>query len=51
MTQGTLKETKPLEERPPIAERSSRKGIKLSFLAGGAIFIAYRDSWNLVPHR
>ncbi len=39
MTQGTLKETKPLEERPPIAERSSRKGIKLSFLAGGAIFI------------
>jgi membrane fusion protein (multidrug efflux system) len=39
MTQGTLKETKPLEERPPIAERSSRKGIKLSFMAGGAIFI------------
>jgi RND family efflux transporter MFP subunit len=39
MTQGTLKETKPLEDRPPIAERSSRKGIKLSFLAGGAVFI------------
>jgi RND family efflux transporter MFP subunit len=39
MTQGTLKETKPLEDRPPIAERSSRKGIRLSFLAGGAIFI------------
>jgi RND family efflux transporter MFP subunit len=39
MTQGTLKKTKPLEDRPPIAERSSRKGIKLSFVAGGAIFI------------
>jgi RND family efflux transporter MFP subunit len=38
--QGTLKETEPLEEKPPIAERSNRKGIKLSFLAGGAIFIA-----------
>jgi RND family efflux transporter MFP subunit len=37
---GTLKETEPLEEKPPIAERSNRKGIKLSFLAGGAIFIA-----------
>src|SRR6202022_1528603 len=37
---GTLKEPEPLEEKPPIAERSNRKGIKLSFLAGGAIFIA-----------
>jgi membrane fusion protein, multidrug efflux system len=40
MMQGTLKETEPLEDKPPIAERSSRKGVKLSFLAGGAIFIA-----------
>jgi RND family efflux transporter MFP subunit len=40
MTQGTLKETEPWEEKPPIAEKSNRKGIKLSFLAGGAIFIA-----------
>ncbi|MBV9106000.1 MAG: efflux RND transporter periplasmic adaptor subunit [Verrucomicrobia bacterium] len=40
MTHGTLKETDPLEEKSPIAERSNRKGIKLSFLAGGAIFIA-----------
>jgi len=40
MTQGTLKETKPLEQKPPIAERSGRKGVKLFFLALGAIFIA-----------
>lgn len=40
MTHGTLKETEPLAEKPPIAERGNRKGVKLSFLAGGAIFIA-----------
>ena len=40
MTQGTLKKTEPLEESPPIAEKSSRKGMKLSFMAGGALFIA-----------
>src|ERR1700734_3166783 len=40
MTQATLKETKPLEEKPPIVEKSGRKGVKLSFLAGGALFIA-----------
>ncbi|MBV8376983.1 MAG: efflux RND transporter periplasmic adaptor subunit [Verrucomicrobia bacterium] len=40
MTQGTLKETEPLEENTPIAERSNRKGVRLAFFAGGAIFIA-----------
>jgi RND family efflux transporter MFP subunit len=40
MTQGTLKKTEPLEQSPPIAEKSSRKGMKLSFLAGGALFVA-----------
>jgi RND family efflux transporter MFP subunit len=40
MTQGTLKETKRLEQKPTIAERSSRKGVKLSFLAAGVFFIA-----------
>jgi RND family efflux transporter MFP subunit len=40
MTQATLKETKPLEQKPPIVEKSGRKGVKLSFLAGGALFIA-----------
>ena len=40
MTQGTLKKTEPLEESPPVAEKSSRKGMKLSFMAGGALFIA-----------
>ena len=40
MTRGTLKETEPLEQKPPIGERSNRKGIKLSFMAGGALFIA-----------
>jgi len=39
MTQGTLKKTEPLEQSPPIAEKSSRKGMKLSFLAGGALFV------------
>ena len=29
-----------MEQKPPIAERSSRKGVKFSFLAGGALFIA-----------
>src|ERR1700737_189836 len=37
--QGTLKKTEPLEQSPPIAEKSSRKGMKLSFLAGGALFV------------
>jgi RND family efflux transporter MFP subunit len=40
MTQGTLKETEPLKQNPPIAETSGRKGVKLSFLVGGALFIA-----------
>jgi len=40
MTQGTLKETEPLEENTPTAERSNRKGVRLAFFAGGAIFIA-----------
>jgi RND family efflux transporter MFP subunit len=41
MTQGTLKPTKPLEKTPPVAEpANNRKGVKLSFLAGSAIFIA-----------
>ena len=40
MTQGTLKPTKPLEKTPPVAEpANNRRGFKLSFLAGGAIFI------------
>lgn len=41
MTQGTLKPTKPLEKTPPVAEpANNRRGFKLSFMAGGAIFIA-----------
>src|ERR1700722_1168501 len=40
MTQGTLKKTQPVENAPPIAERSSRKGMKFFFLVGGALFIA-----------
>ncbi len=40
MSQGTLKQTAPLEDIPPIPDKSSRKGVKLSFLAGGALFIA-----------
>jgi RND family efflux transporter MFP subunit len=40
MTQGTLKETEPLEQKPPIPETTNRKGVKFSFLAGGALFIA-----------
>jgi RND family efflux transporter MFP subunit len=41
MTQGTLKPNKPLEKTPPVAEpANNRRGFKLSFLAGGAIFIA-----------
>ena len=40
MSQGTLKQTEPLEDSPPIPEKSNRKGMKLSFLAGGALFIA-----------
>jgi RND family efflux transporter MFP subunit len=40
MSQGTLKQTEPLEESPPIPEKANRKGVKLSFLAGGALFIA-----------
>src|SRR5580704_12822229 len=40
MTQGTLKKTEPVENAPPIAERSSRKGMKFFFLVGGALFIA-----------
>ena len=40
MTQATLKETKPLDEKPPIPERSSRKGVKFFFLVGAALFIA-----------
>ena len=41
MSQGTLKQTEPLEESPPIPpEKANRKGVKISFLAGGALFIA-----------
>jgi RND family efflux transporter MFP subunit len=40
MTQGTLRETKPLEQNPPPAEpANNRKGVKLFFFAGGVIFI------------
>jgi len=41
MSQGTLKQTQPLEESPPIPpEKANRKGVKIYFLAGGALFIA-----------
>jgi RND family efflux transporter MFP subunit len=40
MSQGTLKQTEPLEETPPTPEKANRKGVKLPFLAGGALFIA-----------
>ena len=41
MTQGTLRETKTLEQNPPTGEpATNRTGVKLSFLAGGALFIA-----------
>jgi membrane fusion protein (multidrug efflux system) len=41
MTQGTLRDTEPLEEKPPVAEpANNRAGVKLSFLAGGALLIA-----------
>jgi RND family efflux transporter MFP subunit len=41
MTQGTVRETTPLEQKPPVVEPpNNRKGVKLSFLAGGALFIA-----------
>lgn len=40
MPLGTLKQTEPLEDSPPIPDKSNRKGFKLSFLAGGALFIA-----------
>jgi RND family efflux transporter MFP subunit len=39
MSQATLKETKPLEDKPPIAEPTSRKGIKFFFLVGILIFV------------
>ena len=41
MSRGTLKQTEPLEESPPIPpEKANRKGVKIYFLAGGALFIA-----------
>src|SRR5271165_4737954 len=41
MTQGTLRDTNPLEQKPPVAEpANNRAGVKLSFLAGGALLIA-----------
>jgi len=40
MSQGTLKQTEPLEESPPMPEKANRKGVKIYFLAGGALFIA-----------
>jgi RND family efflux transporter MFP subunit len=41
MSQGILKETKPLEEKPPVVDpKTNRKGVGISFLAGGALFIA-----------
>jgi RND family efflux transporter MFP subunit len=40
MTQGILRETKPLEQTPPVAEpANNRKAVKFSFLAGGVLFI------------
>src|ERR1700733_15362740 len=39
MSQATLKQTKPLEDKPPIAEPTSRKGIKFFFFVGILIFI------------
>jgi RND family efflux transporter MFP subunit len=40
MPQGALKQTEPLEARPPIPDKNNRKRVKFSFLAGGALFIA-----------
>jgi RND family efflux transporter MFP subunit len=40
MTRGTLKPTEPLEHKPPILDKTNRKGVRLPFLAGGALFIA-----------
>ena len=40
MTQGTLKPTEPLDHEPPILDKARRKGIRLPFLTGGALFIA-----------
>jgi RND family efflux transporter MFP subunit len=39
MTQDTLKPTEPLEHKP-ILDKTNRKGVRLPFLAGGALFIA-----------
>jgi RND family efflux transporter MFP subunit len=39
MTQATLKKTEPLEHKSPIAETTSRKGVKFPFLLGAVIFI------------
>jgi RND family efflux transporter MFP subunit len=39
MTQGTLKSSEPLKEEPPIVEKGGRKGVKIFFLAGAALFI------------
>ncbi len=40
MSQGTLRESKPLEQKPPATDPpSSRKGVKISFLVGGVLFI------------
>ena len=41
MSQRTLKESEPLEPKPPAIEpTSNRKGLRISFLAGGTLFIA-----------
>ena len=40
MTQGTLKPTEPLDHKPPVLAKTNRKGVRLPFLAGGALFIA-----------
>jgi membrane fusion protein, multidrug efflux system len=41
MSQRTLKETEPLEQKPPVIEpANNRKGFGISFLAGGTLFIA-----------
>jgi RND family efflux transporter MFP subunit len=41
MSQGTLNETKTLEEKPLVVEpKTNRKGFGITFLAGGALFIA-----------
>jgi len=40
MSERTSKETEPMEQKPPVIEpTSNRKGFRMSFLVGGALFI------------